>query len=437
VDYWTRHALLAHSGEFKTLLKEEMHLQAAGFSRSITAPLPGLSDWATTSAFPIQEAHRNLLLLCALQRLAAFRKSLLRTIQITVMGVTPEDDLLITDTVLNVKVNNAPPHTVCSLSASLSIFLNLDREKTAGRWEATYGGLGLHDPLSPAVSTDRRVRLHRLAEEWEDLFARWGKQGQAGGSAFEATRLSRTQAWTFELASSTGVQVRALRLAGIHASEELVVGLLALPGYRPVADVGLKFSLTDFIQNASAQWCSPDASGCTPSESAIRLAKTEAKRRRQLSIPRYDDRSIYSLQAFAGVEDSQHPDCREKLVISPLGEPLNFADPNDILGQRPSGIPMPDLRKLKRDIPRLARTSAAPFAAVQSPPDSAYRTGELPADTSIQFGLGMICTYGIPVFTICAMVLFQIVFNILSKLPPFSWMMSLILCFPTATAEEP
>ena len=52
------------------------------------------------------------------------------------------------------------------------------------------------------------------------------------------------------------------------------------------------------------------------------------------------------------------------------------------------------------------------------------------ADTKRDFGLGMICNFGIPVLTICALVLFKIIFSILVALPSFSWMLLLKFCLP-------
>ena len=52
------------------------------------------------------------------------------------------------------------------------------------------------------------------------------------------------------------------------------------------------------------------------------------------------------------------------------------------------------------------------------------------ADTRRDFGIGMICNFGIPVLTICALILFKIIFTVLITLPSFSWMLFLKFCLP-------
>jgi hypothetical protein len=44
-------------------------------------------------------------------------------------------------------------------------------------------------------------------------------------------------------------------------------------------------------------------------------------------------------------------------------EPFSIADPTDLLGARPASIQMPDIPKLLRDIPRIARARARPLPA--------------------------------------------------------------------------
>ncbi len=43
---------------------------------------------------------------------------------------------------------------------------------------------------------------------------------------------------------------------------------------------------------------------------------------------------------------------------------------------------------------------------------------------------GLRTTIGIPVLTICALILFKIIFTILITLPSFSWMLFLKFCLP-------
>lgn len=67
---------------------------------------------------------------------------------------------------------------------------------------------------------------------------------------------------------------------------------------------------------------------------------------------------------------------------------------------------------------------------VEAQPGSGVKVGDAMADTRRDFGLGMICNFGIPILTICALILFNIIFSILIKLPAFSWMLFLKFCLP-------
>nr|MBP6802167.1 hypothetical protein [Zoogloea sp.] len=67
---------------------------------------------------------------------------------------------------------------------------------------------------------------------------------------------------------------------------------------------------------------------------------------------------------------------------------------------------------------------------IAAPPGSGVKVGDAMADTRRDFGLGMICNFGIPILTICALILFNIIFSILIKLPAFSWMLFLKFCLP-------
>ena len=160
-----------------------------------------------------------------------------------------------------------------------------------------------------------------------------------------------------------------------------------------------------------------------------RLALPEARSSDALPRLRFDAEHLYA--AWAWVRVAGHTPCEpERIVWTRRSEPFSIADPTDLLGARPASIQMPDIPKLLRDIPRIARARAKPFAGMAAPPGSGVITGADMADTRRDFGIGMICNFGIPVLTICALILFKIIFTILITLPSFSWMLFLKFCLP-------
>lgn len=146
---------------------------------------------------------------------------------------------------------------------------------------------------------------------------------------------------------------------------------------------------------------------------------------------RYDADSIYAVWVYARIT---HPDpcVKPSHVWSVRSEPFQIADPTDLLGQRPVAFSMPDLKKLKRDIPRMFKAGVMPFAAVTAPENSGFTSPSDPAKVKPTLTVGMIWSFGIPVFTICAMILFSIILTILLLIPGFAWLLTLKFCVPVA-----
>ena len=159
------------------------------------------------------------------------------------------------------------------------------------------------------------------------------------------------------------------------------------------------------------------------------LALPEARARETAPRLRFDADRLYAVWCWVRVA-GRHPCEPEQVLWTGRSEPFAIADPTDLLGGRPAVIKMPDIPKLLRDLPRLAKARARPFAAVVSPDRSGLVTGEEMADTQRDWGIGFICSFGIPVLTICAMVLFSLIFSILILIPGFTWMLLLKFCIP-------
>jgi hypothetical protein len=144
---------------------------------------------------------------------------------------------------------------------------------------------------------------------------------------------------------------------------------------------------------------------------------------------RYDHDSLYVVQCWVRVAGRDACEAPQLLWTLPT-EPFAIAEPTDVLGARPATIQLPDIPRLIRDIPRIAKARARPFAAFAAPPNSSYLTGDDPKDTQRAWGIGWICSFAIPVITICAFILFSIIFSILIVLPGFFWMLLLKFCIP-------
>jgi hypothetical protein len=208
-----------------------------------------------------------------------------------------------------------------------------------------------------------------------------------------------------------GLDIDAARLS---FTEQPLCGLLVLPGIRLDST-----AFTAFRNAAGARYIAD------PERAALPEARTDDAQPRL----RFDAEHLYA--AWAWVRVAGRTPCEpERIVWTQRTEPFSIADPTDLLGARPASIQMPDIPKLLRDIPRIARARAKPFAGMASPPGSGVVTGEDMADTRRDFGIGMICNFGIPILTICALILFKIIFTVLIALPSFSWMLFLKFCLP-------
>lgn len=146
-------------------------------------------------------------------------------------------------------------------------------------------------------------------------------------------------------------------------------------------------------------------------------------------LPRFDPDHVYAARCFARVRGAD-PCEADQIVWSARTEPYQIADAMDLLGLPPMNLRLPDIPKMLNDIPRIARARATPMVAVTTPRGSGFSTGKEPDETRRSFGIAWVCSFGIPVFTICAWILFLIIFSILILIPGFAWMLLLKLCLP-------
>lgn len=150
----------------------------------------------------------------------------------------------------------------------------------------------------------------------------------------------------------------------------------------------------------------------------------------RLTPPRFDTNHIYAVRCWSRLHGPD-PRCpMPKVVWSARSEPFTIAEPMDPLGLKPHAMQLPDIPKLIRALPRIPKAKALPFAAVSIPKDSNVSVTDDAKDTMRQWGAAWICTYGIPVFTICAWVAFSVILSILLMIPGFAWMLFLKFCVP-------
>lgn len=268
------------------------------------------------------------------------------------------------------------------------------------------------------------LEAHKAASELERRCSAIHDLGAAGGGAYAEVVSARRSVvedlldpW---LAGDLAVMTDGEGVADFYlVREQPLMGLLVHPTLGVVDD-----DLDDLVA---------DVISSITSSSDDEAAAVE-RRRQDAPVARLDASHLYCAQVYARV--AGETPCEETRVVwSPRSEVFSLAEHLDILGVKPVAFSLPDLPKLLRDIPRIPKAGALPFAAITSPPDSGYLTGEDPEDTAQQWGIAWICSFGIPVFTICAWILFKIIFSILLMIG-FSWMLLLKFCIPVPVPKK-
>jgi hypothetical protein len=358
-------------------------------------------------------AVAQALLAVNLLRVRAFRMGLLSNLHHQMFGGDDTAEL----TAINPQVAGVPPVTY-QIPAATTGGMSLEIE-------AAYGldSVGSPPDAIPTWSPLDRTQppnadaVHGASLTLENLYTPIDDAGAAGGSAYE-TNLSNSinspiapaLAMLFGL---TDDPVLRLRTLGLDLLEQPARGLLVFPGPTPT-DAGF------------ASMISLVASSYT---SNVASAVTESRSRAKVHRLRYDHGSIYAIWCWARI--AGRSDCEnDRVVWTARSEPFSIAEPTDVLGAKPATIQLPDLPKLIRDIPRIAKARAQPFAAFNTPANSGFNVGAEPKNTSRAWGIGWICSFAIPVLTICAFIMFSFIFAILIILPGFAWMLLLKFCIP-------
>ena len=353
----------------------------------------------------------------ALLRLRAFRLALLADLHAQMFSEADTATLAaVTPLTFKGVTYQTPAATTGALSVEIEAVYGLDTVTSPAEAVPTWSPLDRAHPANADA-------VHRAALALEALFNPLDEAGAAGGSAYE-TRLAKLI--VDEVAPGiTGAfglpddPIHRLRTFGLDLFEQPARGLLVFPGPTPEA------AAFDAMRTTVA----------ASYTASVPVAVAESRGRARAHRPRYDHDNVFAVWCWTRV--AGHTPCEKaKLVWTGRSEPFTIAEPTDILGAKPVTIQLPDLAKLVRDIPRIAKARAKPFAAFNTPPNSGYNVGDDPKNTSRAWGVGWICSFAIPVITICAFILFSIIFSILISLPGFAWMLLLKFCIPIPVPKK-
>ncbi len=385
-----------------------------------------IDDCAPASGSPTANANTAInvqhLLGALLMRIRACRKELMRQINVQVLPADEQPDLEREFPESEASdADDYPVVTAGSLSDEIEAWLAVDTPEA--RAEAPR-------PWPPLVVDGTLLSVHRESRKLELACEEVNERGAAAGNAYLEESATRRQAVNSlldaridEALLPSGSLPRSpgdeSRIIGLDLAAQPEMGLLVFPGPAPTVA-----TVEDMIDDVVGRYT---ASG-SPVPS-VESQRSEAAQLLNLVRPRFDSDSLYAVWCYARIA-ARDPCEAEQLLWTPGGEVFSLAEPSDILGMKPVAMQLPDLKKLVRDIPRIPKAKANPFAAVNIPADSSVSTGEEMADTARQWGIQMICSFGIPVFTICAWVLFSIILSILLIIPGFGWLLLLKFCLP-------
>lgn len=317
------------------------------------------------------------------------------------------------------------PMTCGAVGSELSgwIAANDARGVTPVDWDppATSNDPSTQPPETPLNLWIRSVNIHAAATALEQALMDVHAQGAGAGGAYAVEIQSLVNAADGALRTALGHPPLAQRGLDLHAQPEL--GLFAFPGPSPQ-----KSDLEAFVAKVKGHYEGP-------ARDPDAMIRAEESAKSQLIRPRFDPDHLYAVHCYARVASRDKCGAPE-IVWSKRTEVFSLAEPMDLLGLKPVPIRLPDLPKMIRDIPRMRPARALPFAAITTPSDSGVKTGDDPKKTAREWGIAWICSFAIPVFTICAWILFQIIFSILLILPGFAWMLLLKFCIPVPAPKK-
>ncbi len=290
--------------------------------------------------------------------------------------------------------------------------------------------------LEPSGSHQKHHRVHAASVRLERRLDEFEEQAGVWGRAYDTVMSKLANQATAALSGWDPAGVDDLDGHGLDTSRQPERGTLVFPGLGVTESwsrevLGDVPSGGDLPEGRIPAYFDAASSNHSSLEVRMRREQIEGdlQGKRHAVRSRYDAQSVYAIWCYARVAGETECD-REQVVWTRRSELFSIAEPTDILGVKPMPFELPDLQRLVRDIPRIGKAEANPFASISLPKDSAVSVGDDPKDTRRQFGIAWIKLYAIPVFTIVAWILFRIIFAILIAIPGFAWMLLLKIWIP-------
>lgn len=143
----------------------------------------------------------------------------------------------------------------------------------------------------------------------------------------------------------------------------------------------------------------------------------------------------YVVRAFVRLKP-EHAGCPGRIVWSPVSEEFTIAPWWESAGRAPTLVEMPDLfdrNVLKRLKPNVSLVLPPKLAKLVEGDPKKLRDGE--GDPGDGLGLAWICSFSIPIITICAFIVLMIFVILLNLI--FWWLPFLKVCIPYPTRQPP
>lgn len=139
--------------------------------------------------------------------------------------------------------------------------------------------------------------------------------------------------------------------------------------------------------------------------------------------PRFhNDNSLYQVRGFLRLKG--HGDCPEKIIWSDYSEPFRIVPWWDSDGPDVR-ISLPSMGKLRKARPNVTFDIPAPLGAVLSSDLKKLKDGE---DPGSGIELGWLCSFSIPIITLCAFIVLHIFLGLLNIV--FQWLLWVKVCIP-------
>lgn len=182
------------------------------------------------------------------------------------------------------------------------------------------------------------------------------------------------------------------------------------------------------------RWTQPPAAVADGIREAARLCLEARLRESGPRVKRFDDPgALYRVHCFVRVRPAAG--CPPELHWAPPSEPFRIVPWWDSSGTPVQTIVLPDLnrdtvRKLKPSVAFVIPPGLAGLLNQTSPKDLRDGNGSLPG-----VGLGWICSFSIPVITLCAFIVLNIFLTLFHLI--FGWLFYLKICLPFPKPNTP